>query len=136
MMRAEKGEPKPFGRHWRLVLPWMLGGYWLAALVATHTPADRLAEIHASDKLAHFAGYAVLAGLFWLTLRSRGVAAPVRVVVLAPTLAAYGMADEVSQAWVNRHPSVADWAFDILGVAAAISVMEAWAALGRARRTG
>ena len=84
-----------------------------------------LDSIPLADKVAHFLIYAALA---WFTARalSREPGAFVRghALILAAVWAAlYGASDEWHQSFVpGRTPALADWAADVLGAAAAMTL--------------
>ena len=97
---------------------------WAGALIATHLPADRLPMAGVSDKLLHAAGYFVISGLFWLTLRVHGVAAGKRIALVFFTMLAYAAIDEITQPLVGRDNSLGDWFADITGMIIALTLLE------------
>jgi len=94
--------------------------YWIALLIATHLPPDRLPTTHVSDKLEHFVGYGLLTTLL-LFAASRG-SAPLtmkRVAIILGIVLVYGIADERTQPWFGRTCSLTDWIADAAGAGAA-----------------
>jgi len=101
--------------------------YWLALVVATHYPRVRIpGEIPQSDKLIHFAAFAILAVLFWLFMAAR---APSWLIGLA--LIAYAGLDEYTQQFVGRDTDLVDWLADVGGIVVVVGVLEARRALKR-----
>ncbi len=113
-----------WSRWYRRALP----AYWVFLFTTTHLPKLSFGEDAPrwTDKAAHVSGYALLAFLVWRFVES--FAAPVssqfawRVLLL---IAVYAAVDEWLQAFVGRGPDVADWAWDMVGSAAALGLMEA-----------
>jgi len=93
---------------------WLL--YWAVLFAATHIPTDDAKlDFPSGDKLAHVAGYALLALLAAVTLRAaRWPPALVNAVVLLGS-AAYGAVDEWTQAYAGRQPDFYDWVADVTG---------------------
>jgi VanZ family protein len=108
-------------------------GTWVLAAVATHLPAPEVSGIHVSDKLLHFAGFLVLASLFWLSLLA--YAAPVhrRVPTVLIVMILYALVDETTQSFVRRTPEVGDWLADVMGTVTAVL---AWEVIATALRLG
>ncbi len=92
-------------------------GYWVALMVATHVPSD-LAPAHTGswDKVAHFAGFALLGlfcGVAWrLTFKSFGLREAVAILL---ALSIYAALDECTQPWFGRNCDPIDWACDMAG---------------------
>jgi len=114
---------------------------WLGAFVATHVPLEQLPELGTSDKTLHLVGFGVLGAGFWLTMLAFGAARLRRVAVIIPALMTYGAIDEITQPLVHRYATLEDWLADVVGVIAAVVVLEAlrWLAmtsrhLGQSRR--
>jgi VanZ family protein len=108
---------------WQLVL----AGYWLALFVGTHIPKTMpVLPGDQSDKLVHFAAFAMLAALLATTwqlaagkLNYRHLAAVWIVVAI------YGAVDEWTQSFVGRDTSVWDWTADATGALLAL-ILFAW----------
>jgi VanZ family protein len=94
------------------------------AAVATHLPAPELSGIHVSDKLLHFAGFLVLASLFWLSLLAYASPGRRRVPTVLIVMMLYALVDETTQSFVRRTPEVGDWLADVTGIVAAVLVWE------------
>ena len=77
-----------------------------------------------SDKKLHFAGYFILTALFILAQQRCGVPTWRRLIATPAILAAYGAFDETTQQLVNRNAAFGDWAADVLGVIAAVVIVE------------
>lgn len=99
--------------------------YWAAAFTMTHVPTRHLPQVPASDKLEHFLGYGLLAGLLFWSLYLWG-ARQIAVPVLA-TLMFYGMIDEWLQMlpFVGRNCEFLDWCADMAGAATAVVIASA-----------
>ena len=100
----------------RFVMRTVFFVLWLAVLVAI--TADSLVPkpivgAVGSDKLLHFAAYAVLSGLTWPAF---GIWGGRRMLVAALVLVAFGFGIEFLQPLVGRQFSLADEAANILGV--------------------
>lgn len=119
-------------RLWQL----LLAGYWITLFVATHVPQDFPGVPGGqSDKVAHFAAYAVLAALFATTWQlSAGVLTKVHLRWAWILTAAYGGIDEWTQLFVGREASFLDWLADAAGAAAGLAVF-AWFTRQRAGPT-
>jgi len=104
---------------------------WTALLFAVSSRTSLPVDLHSgSDKLAHFAAYAVLGVLLARGQWMAGIA------VLWPVLigVAIGGLDELYQGTVpNRHSDVGDWIADSLGVAFGVLTFHLWC---RARTGG
>ena len=99
---------------------------WVAAFVATHTPADRLPHAAVSAKVLHFVGYFIIASLLMLTLAGAKFRPAKRSLIALCTMILYGAFDEMTQTFVGRTASVGDWMADSLGAAAAVLVVGFW----------
>ena len=110
---------------WRLVT-LVLVAYWLTLITATHIPhvPDPL-RILPSDKLLHFAAYAVLGTLVGLAWSLRWVLGWRAVLGLWLPLAVHGALDEVTQPYFGRHAETSDWYADIGGAAAGLAAVAA-----------
>lgn len=120
-------------RH-RWLLTALCAALWLAAFVATHIPLERMPKTGMTDKGLHFWGYAGLTAILWLTLRAWAHPAARRIIICATVLMIYGALDEYTQRFVNRWPSVVDWLYNCLGIAAALTVLELTKALADRRK--
>ncbi len=108
-------------------LPWLvLVCYWVLLFICTHIPRIPSGmTIHVSDKFIHFMAFLCLTLLFWLaeygshrpSIRSRMTWLTVIM------LAAYGVVDELTQHFVHRTVSFADWLSDLSGVLAALFML-------------
>lgn len=109
-------------------------GYCVVLLTATHWPSLSMNELHSSDyadKFYHLFGYMGLAffTLFatrmsekHVGLQVRTIRLAVRLLLIAPLLAAVAIGDELTQPLVDRNFSVYDIAFDFLGISMVIGV--------------
>lgn len=97
--------------------------YWLALITATHIPkVPEPLGFRPSDKLVHFAAYAMLGALAGLVYSQfRRLRFRVAVVLLVG-IAMHAVLDEVTQPLFGRHADVADWFADILGAATGLGV--------------
>ncbi len=99
-------------------LKLILGCYWLGLFGIMHTPKGPFPApllFPHQDKVVHFFGYAILAGL-----TAAAAAWPTGGKWYGRWLlifAAYAAFDELTQPLVGRHADVLDWAADIAGVA-------------------
>jgi len=96
----------------------------LGVLALTHIPQDALPRVFQHrwhDKLEHFVAYGVVGASLMLSLR-RPVRLPLFLAILC-ALAAIGALDEITQPLVRRHASILDYAADLVGIAAACSVL-------------
>jgi VanZ family protein len=75
-----------------------------------------------SDKLLHLLGYAGLASILLIAMAKRLWPLGKRILAGGVVLPIYGALDEITQPLVNRHASLADWVFDVIGIAGAIAV--------------
>lgn len=103
---------------WLLLLAAI--GYWALMIYATHTvitptAAGLVRQMHVSDKLLHFAGFAGLGLLLALAVATRCRMSRTTLVGLAVAMSAYAAIDEVTQARVGRTSDLADWLADTLG---------------------
>ena len=118
---------KRYSRSNRLAILLTCVAIWVAALVATHTPARKLPSVTWSDKTIHCIGYFVLAWTFWLTLRAHGLGGWRRPAWVLAVMTAYAALDEATQPLplFGRHASFLDWTADVIGVVALLIVAEA-----------
>jgi VanZ family protein len=92
-------------------------GYWIALVVATHLPPDRMVPLPGrwTDKLIHLACFG---GLGALTVWAKKIRTPGGVVVTLAALGVFAALDEWTQAWVGRQPGLDDWCADVVGITA------------------
>jgi len=121
--------PSATTRHLRTWLGRALAVTWLGAFLATHVPAEKVPDVHVTDKTLHAVGYFVLATLLLAWLAARGVRRIRRATIAIVALAVYGAIDEATQPLVQRHASIEDWLADLAGVLAAAIVCELLLAL-------
>ena len=107
----------------------VLAAYWLALVVGTHLPADRVPNTFSTmDKAVHLVAYAGLAVLLAIHLY-RKMPAKNWQGYLFVGLSLFGALDEYTQRFVGRIPDVFDWIADVLGVGVglcAFLVAESW----------
>lgn len=118
----------------RAAARWAPPLLWMALIsVLSHRP-DLAAPggIDIPDKVWHAAIYAVLGALLWRAIRP-GRAGLVGALIAIAVGAGYGLADEIHQRLVGRTYDLADWAFDIVGVAVGALLAMLGAALCRRR---
>ncbi len=92
-------------------------------LALTHIPNDALPRVlqrNLLDKVEHAAAYGLIAILFLCSLR-RPVR-PLLLLIVLVALAVVGALDEITQPLVNRYASLADYAFDLIGIAGACAI--------------
>ena len=117
--------------------PWrwtVVAGYMLAIFWSSSQSALPSLPLQPSDKLVHFAVYAVLSLLvIWAATRGRWRRTSGSVVLLATLVCtAYGYTDEVHQRFVpNRQYDVGDLAADVLGGMTAGAAAWGWGIISR-----
>jgi VanZ family protein len=114
---------------WTAVAAYMLAIFWSSSQSVLPSLPGR-----PSDKLLHFAAYAVLSLLVvWAGTRGRWRRTTGRVVLLATLIcAAYGYSDEVHQRFVpDRQYDLRDLAADVLGGMTAGAAAWAWGIISR-----
>ena len=108
----------------RIYLSWIVTiGFWIAIFVATHIPANRLPDVHVSDKTAHFVAFFILAALMYISTRLTN---PTRTWLGATVIAIamiYGAIDELLQPLVGRHGDLDDWLYDVAGATTAVFLL-------------
>jgi VanZ family protein len=116
-------EQQPTGRgRWWWLVP-ILGGYWAFLFFLTHRQPGE-GTLPGWDKVAHFTAYALLAGLFSVTLVAFGKRSLWWQLAIFLVVVSYGAADEYLQQFVpGRHPDVRDWLADAAGAAAALVLL-------------
>jgi VanZ family protein len=108
----------------RLRIVWIV--YWVALFAVMHTPKPEGVHLPAGhlDKIFHFGGYAVLAGLCAMNARRSGRQLTLKwFVAWTLILSAYAAIDELLQPLVNRDADLLDWLANVAGVLAAFSVI-------------
>jgi len=112
---------------------WVLAGYWTLIYFLTHWPDMGRFRMPSgwlssnADKLVHASFYAGWVVLWWWVLAAgRGRVSRAAAIWLAVGAAAYAAFDELTQAIVGRQPDILDFAFDMLGVLLALSVLWLW----------
>jgi hypothetical protein len=120
----------------RKALPITCAAAWVGAFVATHIPARNIPHV-AGDKTLHAVGYFGLCAVFVLALWARRVRPLHRVTLAWWVLAAYAALDELTQPFVGRTAAWADWLADLVGIVAAVVIIEGVLWLrGRLRERG
>lgn len=113
---------------WAPVAAWMAVIFAASSLPGSSVPGGWSVQ-------GHLAEYAVLGALLVLALRVPGRG---RLALLLAAIAlgsAYGVTDELHQAFVpGRTPDVLDWAADTLGAAAGATLAVTWLAAVARRR--
>lgn len=102
----------------------VLGVYWFALFVATHTPLrnDIGGGVPNADKAAHFVAYAGLAFLLSCALYRAQKKAASRTITVLAIAALYAIADEATQVFVpNRVADFWDWVADMIGAGIGIA---------------
>ena len=108
----------------RSTLLWTITAiYWLALFVATHLPPARVPRLGVSDKISHFAGYAVLAALLLLSLRAKEISLRASAWWAVAICLIYAAIDEYLQIFVGRHSSFDDWFADAAGAVTVASLV-------------
>jgi VanZ family protein len=98
-------------------------GCLFGVLIVTHIPQEfmtRMPQGSYIDKIEHMLAYGAVTLLFLLSLR--WPARPQLVILLLLGLAVVGGLDEVTQPWVNRIASTADFVADLIGVVVVAAV--------------
>lgn len=93
--------------------------YWVAIFAMTHVPIERSGPplIPNADKAVHLTAYFVLTLLGgWALLSQVSSRGKSSLLFWAGVYAIYGMADELTQPFVNRTASVGDWLADAIGI--------------------
>jgi len=107
--------------------------YWVAMFVGTHWPKiekyapDELWLIPHADKLIHATLYAGWVSVWWWLLSAGGThlsAAATNWLIAGGV--AYAILDESTQLIVGRTPDVKDWTADVVGILAAVTILQTW----------
>jgi hypothetical protein len=113
----------------------VLGCYWLALVIGTHvthTPRVILA-LATSDKWLHLSAYAGLAFLIGLNGSLRRTWTRRQWIAVPVLLAVFGAVDEMTQIPVGRECDILDWAADVVGSVAGVTLFLAVSALYRSQ---
>ncbi len=108
-------------------------GHWTILCILTHAPVQISAPVvrRGEDKLVHFLLYFFLTLLGGLRIqRLRQSHMPRRLISWGCFYLAFAIADEWTQQFVRRTPSIYDWLADATGVAVATAYL-----IARWRRT-
>ena len=100
-----------------IIVAVLLVVYWLVLFCGTHIRIPKGMLPGQSDKLVHFAAYAVLGALLMSLRATRGVYPWYSVYARWFVLSGYGAFDELTQLLVNRNADVMDWLADNVGAA-------------------
>ncbi len=100
-------------------IKWLIIAVILTAVVVllTHIPEDAMPpqlQVIGLDKLAHALAYGAITYLFILSLRTSPTMLSASLLFFA--ILALGTVDELTQPFVNRTASLADWLANIVGV--------------------
>lgn len=107
---------------WLPAIIWMGAIFWLSSRPGSDVPSG-------IAPFAHFAVYAVLGALL-IAAQSE----PTRWITATAIASAYGVTDEIHQAFVpGRTPDPADWALDTAGALLGAVALAWWLARRRAR---
>ncbi len=90
--------------------------YWLLLLTATSLPGSDMPDIHVSDKVEHFSGYAILTIFLTLAMLLQNKIKMLKEKAFIATLilvAVYGALDELHQLFIpGRDCDIYDWITD------------------------
>jgi VanZ family protein len=95
---------------------------WVFAYTATHIPAERIPDLHTSDKTLHMVGYFMLVTAWLVTLRFRNTPFPRRLLLTLAIFPLYALFDETTQPLVNRFFGWGDILADLVGMSAALAI--------------
>jgi len=102
---------------WAVSLAWMAVIFGLSSLPGSAIPGT-------GGMYAHFGMYAILGALLYLAFRHETPDTGRALALAVITASAYGVTDELHQAFVpGRVPDVVDWAVDTLGALAGAWLM-------------
>ena len=115
-------------KHMVLIIPWVvLGVYWLAIFIATHTPTGKLPAIKVTgdDKTMHYVAYLGLGIFFWLAYYrdKRPTFKEKKTWFIVFMLVGYGVLDELTQWFVGRTTSAVDLFFDSMGILSSLMII-------------
>lgn len=98
--------------------------YWLVLVTATHIPkVPEPLGFRPSDKLVHFAAYALLGALVAFVFAQYRRPSWWTAAGLLLALTIHGALDEATQPLFGRHADVADWGADTIGAALGIGLV-------------
>ncbi|MCL5030931.1 MAG: VanZ family protein [Bacteroidetes bacterium] len=101
--------------------------YWLILLIATSLPGSDMPDIHVSDKIEHFTGYAILTILITFTLLVQSKYKIVKEKAYLATMiivSVYAALDELHQLFIpGRDCDIFDWTTDFLAACFGILVV-------------
>ncbi len=104
-------------------IKWLIIAVVFSATVVflTHLPKEAIPcglQISGLDKLAHALAYGAITFLFLLSLRSSLSLLSASLLLFA--IMSGGAIDELTQSFVNRTTSIADWFADVIGIIIAL----------------
>lgn len=109
----------------RWLLTTTTAAYVAVLLWTTHAPRIQQPEVHLGrippDKLLHLSAYAVLGTLAAMTAYAWYRIDLRMLLALFAMLAAFALADEITQPLSGRAAEAADWAADVVGIAVALA---------------
>jgi VanZ family protein len=119
--------------------------YWLPLIAycafiyfqSSYPPPEELPSFNSSDKMLHFAAYAVMGVLFYRAYHTLPIKKEVQWIVLLSMISAslYGVSDEIHQAFVpERDGSFMDVIADVLGAVCGVYLYHRWMMAGDKRR--
>ncbi len=100
--------------------------YWLGIFIATHIPVPNWArQTGMSDKTMHFVAYMILSLLLWLgtSFEKKADWKRLRPWLLSAIIIIYGIADELSQHFMNRSTDIKDFTSNLAGIAAGMVIV-------------
>jgi VanZ family protein len=119
--------------------------YWLPLIAycvfiyfqSSYPPPEELPSFQFSDKMLHFAAYAVMGVLFYRAYHTLPIKKEVQWIVLLSMISAslYGVSDEIHQSIVpERDGSFMDVIADVLGAVCGVYLYHRWMMAGDKRR--
>jgi VanZ family protein len=115
----------------RFTITWLpLVAYCLLIYIqSSHPSPESLPSFEFSDKLLHFAAYAVMGVLFYRAYQTLSFKKNIQLLVLLSVISAslYGISDEIHQSFVPyRDGSILDVIADVLGALCGVCVYHRW----------
>jgi VanZ family protein len=109
----------------RAGLAILAAAYAAALVAATHIPRpERLVgRFGHADKALHFVAYLLLAAFVTAAVRAAGWRSWRVAIGVALGLAAFGVADELTQPLFGRRAELLDWAADCAGIALGMAIV-------------